>query len=929
MQLHAGFTFADLRGVLPYLARLGVTDCYLSPCLQARPGSQHGYDICDHTRLNVQLGGEPEFDALAAEARRLGMGLVVDFVPNHMGIDPKTNRWWWNVLEDGPCSRYARFFDIDWHPIKSELEGKLLLAILGRPYGEALERGELVLAVDEGRLVLRYFDHELPIDPRLAPRVLERNVEALRAELGDEDSALREFLSIAAALRNLPTEPEPDRITEREREKEFARERLARLLERSPPIARHVDDAIAGVNGKPELPASFDDLHDLLEGQSYRLAYWRAASHEINYRRFFDVNDLAALRIEDPAVFEATHARMVRLVREEKITGLRIDHIDGLFDPSGYLSRLHEATGPCYVVVEKILTGNETLREGWLTHGTTGYEFLNDLNGIFVDSRGERPLRRFYERFTKRTAPFPILTYVGKKLIVETSLASELAMLADALNRISEQDRRSRDFTLQSLRDVLIEVTATFPVYRTYVDRSGARDFDLRAIDSAILRARRRNPAMEKSIFAFVRKVLLAEADGFPEAEYFRRLEFAMKFQQYSGPVQAKGLEDTAFYRYNLLVSLNEVGGDPQRFGRSVANFHGANRYRREHWPATMLATSTHDTKRSEDVRARVNVLSELPDEWSRVVSRCSRWNARNRTATEGDKAPDRNDELLFYQSLVGVWPFGATRADATLVERLVRCMGKSAKEAKLHTSWINDDPAYEGALKSFVEKTLTGERTAKFFESFLPFQQRVTRLGMVNSLAQVLLKIVSPGVADFYQGNEVWDLSLVDPDNRRPVDYTSQRHLLDEMESALVDPAARGAAAARLLEQWTDGAIKLYVTTLGLRLRREHPKLFLEGEYVPVPASGARSEHVVAIERSFEDHAVVAIAPRLSSSLTSTEHPWPLGEPSWGDTTVALSDLAGRDLLNIFTGNRFRAAESLLVAELLQAFPVALIVPV
>ncbi len=929
VQLSGAFGFADLRARLPYLSRLGVGGLYLSPCLQARPGSTHGYDICDHDRLSDELGGEEEFAALAAEAKRVGLGLVLDFVPNHMGVDPKTNRWWWDVLENGECSPFARFFDIDWRPIKSELEGKLLLAILGRPYGEVLEHGELVLGYDRGGLVLRYFDHVLPIDPRLTPRVLEHGGDALRAELGDDDSDLREFLSVLAALRNLPADPAPQSIEERRREREFAHERLGKLVGGSPRIARHVEAAVARMNGRRGDPASFDALHELLEGQAYRLAYWRTASHEINYRRFFDVNDLAGLRMEDPAVFAATHARTVRLVRDGVITGLRLDHVDGLFDPAAYLARLRQATGPCYMIVEKILTDDERLRDDWACDGTTGYEFLNELNGLFVDPRGEPPLRRLLERFAARTAPFSILAYVGKRLILETSLASELAVLADALNRISERDRRWRDFTLQSLSDAIREVVACFPAYRTYVDGRGACEFDRRLIDTAIRGARRRNPATDASIFAFLRAALLAETNGGRVVERDALLGFAMKFQQYTGPVQAKGLEDTAFYRYQLLVSLNEVGGAPQRFGRSVADFHAANRSRREHWPATLLATSTHDTKRSEDVRARIDAISEIADGWARAVARWSRINEPNRTLVEGESMPARSDELLFYQSLAGVWPPGADRADDALVERLVHAMDKSAKEAKLHTSWVNDDPTYDRALARFVVETLRGRHAKRFLASFLPLAHRIAAIGRVSSLAQVVLKLASPGVPDFYQGTELWALSLVDPDNRRPVDYAAREALLDALAPALDDPTRRGEVASRLLVSSEDGAIKLFVTALGLRARREQAALFHDGEYVPLEVRGPLAEHVVAFARRHEGRLAVAVAARLAGRLVSAGRPWPLGDATWADTTVQLPrESAVGELASVFTGELVRVGEAgeMAVGRALAILPLALL---
>jgi (1->4)-alpha-D-glucan 1-alpha-D-glucosylmutase len=930
LQLHDAFTLADARARVAYLDRLGVDTLYLSPCLQARPGSPHGYDICDHRRVSDELGGDDALAALSRSAAEHGMAMLLDFVPNHMGADAKWNSWWRDVLENGRFSPFARFFDIDWHPIKSELDGKLLLPILGRPYGDALEQGELVLVYEDGRLGLRYFDHELPLDPKSFPRVLAHGVDAL----GDEDPEAREFLSILAELRNLPEDPDPAAIAERLRERDVARERLARLVAASERIRRHVEAAVRSFQGEPGRPGTFDPLHDLLEMQAYRIAYWKTAFHEINYRRFFDINDLAALRMEDADVFAATHPLVLRLARDGTIGGLRLDHVDGLYDPRGYLARLREEAPGLYVVVEKILTGKESLDERWAAEGTTGYDFLNEVNGLFVDQRAAEAMRRSYERYTGRQAPFPIVAYVGKKLILSTTLAAELTVLGDALNRISERHRKWRDLTLQSLNDALREFVACFPVYRTYVDESGWRDFDRATIEGAIRHARRRNPAMDRSIFDFLREVLLPENDSDGD-ETARRLAFAMKLQQYTGPVQAKGLEDTAFYRYNVLLSLAEVGGDPQRFGWSPQEFHAANVARRSGWPHTMLATTTHDTKRSEDARLRIDALTEMPAEWSRALTAWSRINGRNRTASNGDFAPDRNDELMFYQALVGTWPPGVERADETLVGRLVGFMEKAAKEAKLHTSWINDDQAYDDALRRFVTETLVGKRSAKFLASFLPLQRRTARLGVVSSLAQVVLKVVSPGVPDFYQGTELWDFSLVDPDNRRPVDFAVRERYLAELEPLLDLAKDAGEIADRLaglLDAWHDARVKMYVTVAALRLRQRAAAVFLEGEYLPLAVTGAGAEHVVAAARRHGGDLVVSIVPRLVARLTSDEHPWPIGEPCWGDTAVELPlQAAGRELVNELSHERSHPRERdgkprLAVAEALRVFPVAMV---
>ena len=669
LQFSQRFGFAAARELLPYLADLGVTDCYSSPTLRATPGSTHGYDVCDHGRLNPELGTERDFVAWCAALRVAGMGQIFDFVPNHMSCDPTTNPWWRDVLENGPSSPYARYFDIDWDPVKPELKGKVLLPLLGDQYGRVLERGELRLHFEAGALHLRYFERDLPINPRQSPRVLGLGIDRLDQRVVG-DAVQREYLSILTALQNLPayTERDPGRIVERQREKEVARERLARLVADSTAIRKHIDAAVTIANGVPGDRATFDMLHGLLEQQAYRLAYWRTAVDEINYRRFFDINELVGLRMEEPAVFEAAHGLIRRLIASGQISGLRIDHPDGLFDPAEYFHQVQrmarqsrpDVDQPLYVVAEKILSPGESLRADWSVAGTTGYDFLNLVSGLFIDGRHVRRLRRVYTRLTGRQESFEQVVYQSKRTIMLTAMASELNVLAHALNRISERDRRYRDFTLNSCRAVLREVIARFPVYRTYISGRGITGFDRAAVDEAIAQARRCNPLMEASIFEFLGDILLTPPAASPspdDAATQERAQFAMKFQQFTGPVQAKGVEDTAFYRYHVLISANDVGGHPGRLGVTPAEFHDANLRRLECWPRELITTATHDTKRGEDARMRINVLSEIPEAWRRAVAEWMRINARHRSRIGGLWAPDRNDEYLFYQTLVGVWP--------------------------------------------------------------------------------------------------------------------------------------------------------------------------------------------------------------------------------------------------------------------------------
>ncbi len=953
VQLSGRFRFADAHALLPYLDDLGITDCYSSPVLKATPASTHGYDICDHSLLNPELGSAEEFAAWCAAQRHRGMGHLVDLVPNHMSCNPMANPWWRDVLENGPSSPYAGYFDIDWDPVKPELKNKVLLPLLGDQYGDVLERGELQLGFADGALRLRYFHHELPINPRQSPRVLGMDLERLEQQL-DGDPAAREYLSILTALQNLPiyTEQDPARMVERQREKEVARDRLARLVAESAAIRDHVEAVVRAANGTPGDRASFDRLHALLEHQPYRLAYWRTAIDEINYRRFFDINELVGLRMESPEVFTATHRRLREMIAAGQVTGLRVDHPDGLFDPAEYFHRLQQmatearpdgATGPFYVVAEKILSAGEALRDDWPVAGTTGYGFLNLVSGLFIAGRQATPLRRAYARLTGRQESFDEVVYQGKRTIMLTAMASELSVLAHALNRISERDRRHRDFTLNSCRMVLREVVACFPIYRTYVSPRGVAPFDRIAVENAIRLARRRNPLMEVSIFEFLEDVLLTAP---PEAgtddddgASREKLQFAMKLQQFSGPVQAKGVEDTAFYRYHVLVAANDVGGHPGHLGITPEAFHAANLARRESWPGEMITTATHDTKRGEDTRMRIAVLSEIPDAWRRAASEWMRINGRHRTSVNGNWAPDRNDEYLFYQTLVGVWPAAAggvpEQADPALTARLSEYMQKALREAKVHTSWIDVDHVYGQAVTRFVERALHGPTAARFLRSFVPFQRRVARAGMLNSLGQLVLKLTSPGVADLYQGNELWDFSLVDPDNRRAVDFAFRRHTLDELMPLIAATEAgqpSEAAVGRLLAGWEDGRIKLFITATALRWRRRHSEVMLDGSYVPLQVAGPAAEHLVAFARQHASGTLIVVVPRLTVSLTSDPVPLPLGEAAWTSTRVLLpAALPSAPYRNLLTGESVRPDQeddgtAIAAAQALLTCPVAVL---
>ena len=937
LQFNRSFTFADAARLVPYLHALGISDCYASPYFKARPGSLHGYDVIDHNRLNPEVGSEEEYNAFVEELQHHGMGQILDMVPNHMGIG-SVNALWADVLENGPSSLYAPVFDIDWTPIKADLADKVLLPILGDQYGRVLENQELTVHYEDDGFFLAYFDHRLPIAPRPATTILSHRLGDLERTLGVNHPHLLELRSIITALTHLPLRSETDRdkVIERSREKEIIKKRLATLTTKCPEVATFVTENVRFFNGTKGEPRSFDPLDSLLDDQAYRLAYWRVAADEINYRRFFDVNELAAVRTEDPAVFAMIHQLMLCLLAEGKVTGLRIDHVDGLYDPAAYLRRLQQAAAlalrsgispevpsrvsrtdqlakqlplesaslpadlPCYVVVEKILGPGEQLHEEWPVHGTSGYDFLAALNGLFIDQANARSFTDLYARFTRARLDFPELMYESKKLIMFVSLSSEMNMLAHHLDRLSERNRHSRDFTLNSLTHALREIIACFPVYRTYINGTGVANRDRDMIELAVARAKRKNPVTDASVFNYVRDVLLLKCpDSTSEADREAHRAFVLKFQQYTSPVMAKGVEDTAFYRYNRLVSLNEVGGTPEQFGTSLATFHEQNQHRAQRWPYALLATTTHDTKRSEDVRARINVLSEIPEEWRVALRRWSKLNKKNKLLVDSQPVPDRNEEYLLYQTLLGVWPFTPLRVEDSAVfkRRIQDYMRKATKEAKVNTSWINPNQAYDDAVQEFVSAVIDN------FVSLADFQElrrKVAHYGMYNSLSQTLLKLTAPGVPDLYQGNEIWDFSLVDPDNRRPVDYDRRRHLLSALQQQVCATGPNLVSLARaLFETREDGRIKLYVTHRALSYRREYPDLFLAGSYIPLESVGSRHDHICAFVRQYNQQLIITLVPRFLTRLVPDLHTLPVGLEVWGDSQLVLPGLSSGPLLS------------------------------
>ena len=944
LQFNSQFTFADAARLVPYLQRLGISDLYCSSYLQAVPGSVHGYDVADPTSLNREIGTEEDYQQFVGALRAHGMSQILDIVPNHMGIAHSSNAWWQDVLENGASSRYARMFDIDWSPVNPELEDKVLLPILGDQYGAVLERQEIVLEYAEGAFALRYFETRLPVAPRSYPRILRHRVESISAALGEQHPEVLELLSIITSLDRLPTRMDLDAasIAEREREKEISKRRLATLTRDSQGVRTLVEENVRLFNGEPGVPASFDLLDALLRDQAYRLAHWRVASEEINYRRFFDINELAALRMEDPHVFEETHQLIFRLLADGAVQGLRVDHVDGLYDPGDYLRRLQaraqdlgaSAAGrPLFLVVEKILAPDEPMPADWPVDGTTGYEFANEVNGLFVDRLNGRAFDDLYRRFTGDRTPYAEVVYRNKKLIMHIGMASEINVLAHRLNRLSEANRHYRDFTLNSLAHAIREIIACFPVYRTYVSagESPVSARDQTYIDRAVSQAKRRNPAVPGLTFDFIRDLLLKRADYIRGRRLDEYLRLVTQFQQTTSPVTAKGIEDTALYVYTRLVSLNEVGGDPSRFGVPPAHLHEWLARRQHEWPASLSATSTHDTKRSEDVRARINVLSEIPGAWKLALGRWARVNRRLRTTIDGQLAPDRSEEYLLYQTLIGAWPglTPDTPIAGDFVERICAYMVKALREAKRNTSWLNPWPAYEEAVTTFVRRILDESDGRAFLSELRPLAERVAHAGVWNSLAQTVIKITAPGVPDFYQGTEIWDLSLVDPDNRRPVDYGMRAAMLDGLAPHDGGPVPSKEALAGLVQNRMDGRIKLYSIVRCLRTRGAAPELFRRGAYLPLTAAGARHPHVFAFARTHEGAAAVTVVPRLTTTLVPEALTPPTGVV-WADTRLPLPPAVDAGTLtNVFTGERHAipaGTRELPLAEVLRSFPVAVL---
>ena len=915
LQLRPEFGLEQASLVMPYLAELGASHVYASPVFKARTGSAHGYDVVDPNVINPELGGEQGLDRALSEAAKNGLSWLQDIVPNHMAYDNQ-NRMLMDIFENGLDSPFKGFFDIDWdHPSES-IRGRVLAPFLGRFYAECLEDGEIQLSYDKAGLTVNYYDLCFPLRFESYRDVFTMGISELEEEMGRDHPDLIKFLGIIYTFTTLGGEGPPAR---KEQYESFAKDMLYSLYERSESIQKFMDGRIVRINGTEGDPKSFDLLDRLLSDQLFRLSFWKVANEEINYRRFFTINELICVRVEDRQVYDCTHFLINKLVSEKGMSGLRVDHVDGLYDPESYLSRLRQDTGDAYLVVEKILGHDEKLPGDWPIQGTTGYDFMNRLNAVFVDRPNEKKMTGVYDRFTGIRQTYREIALEKKRLILGKHLAGNIDNLANLLAMISSTDRYGRDITLYGLRRALVEVMAHFPVYRTYISPGHFSEQDRRYAREAIQDARKEGPGLAYELNFIEKFLMMAERGDLSPEERDQAMKFVMGVQQLTGPLMAKGFEDTFLYVYNRLVSLNDVGGHPDIFGEQVGEFHKFCEERAERAPNTMNATATHDTKRGEDVRARINVISEMPQRFDSMIKQWRKINSGKKKKIAGRRAPDRNDEYFLYQTLLGTFPWDSSEME-DYIERIEQYLVKAVREAKVHTAWLKPDEHYEEAFTSFARGALEDEA---FLESFVPFQKDVSWYGALNSLSQVIIKATAPGLPDFYQGTELWDLSLVDPDNRRPVDYEKRRGLLGEIKKTYSeDPSGTGL---RLLNRVEDGSVKLFLVHRALSARTEMETLFSAGEYIPLSVRGDKSDHIIAFARRLRDDWAITAATRLHTGLAGPEDA-PLGEEVWRDTCIELPEKAPTKWEDLITGRSISADGKLPLSEALEYFPGAIL---
>ncbi|HBB30393.1 MAG TPA: malto-oligosyltrehalose synthase [Cyanobacteria bacterium UBA8803] len=919
LQFNPAFDFKSAKAIVPYLAELGISDIYAAPIFQARKGSTHGYDVVEPNQISFELGGIDKFEDLLEKIKHYNLGWLQDIVPNHMAFNSQ-NHMLVDVLENGSDSQYKDYFDINWEHRYEDIRGRVLAPFLGKFCGDCLESGELQLQYDEQGLTINYYDLKFPIRIESYTQVFAYDIGRLRKTLGRNHPDFVKLLAVLYALKYIPSGEEG---MERYDQISFIKRMLWELWNHNPEIKAYMEENIKSFNGESGKPESFNLLESLLSEQFFRLSYWKVGNEELNYRRFFTVNDLISVRIEDEKVFQRNHQLVFQLIEEQKITGLRIDHIDGLYDPAQYLQRIREKADGTYIVVEKILEQQEELPINWPVQGTTGYDFLTHMNGIFCQQATQPKFDLVYQRFIGNNISCAALIDEKKRLIIGKHLTGDIDNLANLLKRISMRYRYASDFTIYALKAALVEILAVFPVYRTYINYEGMSRADRECMKQVIEQAKENMPIFLNEFF-FIEKFLLLEFDEHLTPEEKEQWHyFVMRLQQFTGPLMAKGVEDTVMYVYNRLLSLNEVGSAPGHFGVSLEEFHTFNQHRAAYWPHAMNATATHDTKRGEDTRARINVLSEIPGEWDSNLRKWQDINAGYKECVDGLDVPDPNDEYFFYQTLIGSFPFDEKEYSA-FVQRMEQYIIKAIREAKVHTAWLRPDTGYENAFIQFAECVLKNTKKNEFLQAFRPFQQKVRHYGIFNSLSQTLLKIASPGVPDFYQGTELWDLSVVDPDNRRPVDFQKRIGLLKDLKKRSQSDIL--GLIQDLLKTKEDGKIKLFLIYRALQARQKYLELFQRGDYRKLTVLGSLKEHVVAFVRSWGETTAIAIAPRFLTSLIKVGE-YPFGEQVWQETRIALPPGSSSVWQDAITGEEIPGEDTLWIRDVLKHFPVALLI--
>jgi (1->4)-alpha-D-glucan 1-alpha-D-glucosylmutase len=912
LQFTRDFDFARCLPILGYLRKLGISHIYASPIFKARPGTTHGYDVCDHNVINPELGGMEMFRRLREEARGLGLGWIQDIVPNHMAVSGD-NPLLADVLENGPHARFLPFFDIDWEHPDQSIRGRMLAPFLGSFLAEALDKGEVRLGYDQEGFFVSYYALRLPVRIDYYAVILGRVLERMGERPGPEAPDLIRLQGMISSIATLEAAEPLDRRYELTA---FIKQLLHDLQQSSTPFRSALESVLAEYGR-----ADAGLLSELLLHQHFRLSFWKVAGEEINYRRFFSINELISLRVEEQAVFDLIHRLTLELVRSGDFTGLRVDHIDGLYDPGEYLERLRAECPGVYTIVEKILGSGEPLPATWPIQGTTGYEFMNMACSLFVRAENERAFTRIYQRFSGLRTPFPQLVRENKELIIGRHMTGDVDNLARLIKGASSMDLRGSDIAFHSLRRAIAQLLSAFPVYRTYISPRIYREEDRRYIEQAVSTSVKEQPDLNIEIGFLNRFLQLKYDDTLPEEERQQWLRFAMRFQQFTGPLMAKGYEDTALYVMNRLLCLNEVGGWPDRFGITEREWERFTGERLERWPHGLNATATHDSKRGEDARMRLAALSELPKEWKETLGTLSRQNGRRKTRIGALRAPDRNDEYFLYQTLLASWPF-SDHEKRSYRDRLEQYLVKAVREAKVHTGWIRPHEDYEQALISFAGGFLEQPAATGMEEVFLPLQRRTAWLGMLYSLGQVLLKATAPGVPDFYQGTELWDLSFVDPDNRRPVDFELRASMLEELSKRF--GAAPDDLLRELLSEPENGRIKLFVIWRSLEARRHHRPVFEQGEFETLRFSGEHRERAFGIVRRHGEGAAVAIVPRHAHPLCG-EREFPLGK-CWEDTTGTMPGDLGGEYIEVFTGERL-VLEEFRLQDVLAKFPIAMLI--